>query len=85
MMHFLVPSYATVVQICNPKPFLNELVGKLVVVKLKWGMEYKGEGGIWLRVWCRRLERQTSQGRVRVAGPPRPIWTLILRRPARFG
>ena len=67
MMHFLVPSYATVVQICNPKPFLNELVGKLVVVKLKWGMEYKGEGGIWLRVWCRRLERQTSQGRVRVA------------------
>lgn len=30
-------------QICNPKPFLTDLVGKLVVVKLKWGMEYKGE------------------------------------------
>ena len=26
----------------NPKPFLNELTGKGVVVKLKWGMEYKG-------------------------------------------
>ncbi|KAF8061098.1 small nuclear ribonucleoprotein F [Scenedesmus sp. PABB004] len=26
----------------NPKPFLNELTGKTVVVKLKWGMEYKG-------------------------------------------
>ncbi|GJN37291.1 hypothetical protein PR202_gb26227 [Eleusine coracana subsp. coracana] len=26
----------------NPKPFLNNLTGKPVVVKLKWGMEYKG-------------------------------------------
>lgn len=26
----------------NPKPFLNGLTGKQVVVKLKWGMEYKG-------------------------------------------
>ncbi|KAG2387153.1 hypothetical protein C9374_001485 [Naegleria lovaniensis] len=26
----------------NPKPFLNESIGKSVVVKLKWGMEYKG-------------------------------------------
>ncbi|XP_074604481.1 small ribonucleoprotein particle protein SmF [Brevipalpus obovatus] len=26
----------------NPKPFLNGLTGKAVVVKLKWGMEYKG-------------------------------------------
>jgi len=26
----------------NPKPFLNELIGELVIVKLKWGMEYKG-------------------------------------------
>ena len=26
----------------NPKPFLNELTGKPVIVKLKWGMEYKG-------------------------------------------
>jgi hypothetical protein len=27
---------------CNPKPFLTGLVGKPVMVKLKWGMEYKG-------------------------------------------
>lgn len=26
----------------NPKPFINSLTGKPVVVKLKWGMEYKG-------------------------------------------
>ena len=26
----------------NPKPFLIDLVDKPVVVKLKWGMEYKG-------------------------------------------
>ena len=26
----------------NPKPFLAELTGKSVIVKLKWGMEYKG-------------------------------------------
>ncbi|KAL4576802.1 hypothetical protein LXL04_012902 [Taraxacum kok-saghyz] len=26
----------------NPKPFLNNLTGKPVFVKLKWGMEYKG-------------------------------------------
>jgi len=26
----------------NPKPFLNGLTGKTIVVKLKWGMEYKG-------------------------------------------
>ncbi len=25
----------------NPKPFLTELTGKSVYVKLKWGMEYK--------------------------------------------
>ena len=26
----------------NPKPFLSQLTGKPVIVKLKWGMEYKG-------------------------------------------
>ncbi|EKX40239.1 hypothetical protein GUITHDRAFT_43352, partial [Guillardia theta CCMP2712] len=26
----------------NPKPFLADLTGLSVVVKLKWGMEYKG-------------------------------------------
>ena len=28
----------------NPKPFLRELIGKgEVIVKLKWGMEYRGK------------------------------------------
>ena len=27
----------------NPKPFLNDLTGRLVKVKLKWGMEYQGQ------------------------------------------
>merc|ERR1719337_728257 len=26
----------------NPKPFLNDLTGKQVLAKLKWGMEYRG-------------------------------------------
>lgn len=26
----------------NPKPFLNQLTGQPVIVKLKWGHEYKG-------------------------------------------
>lgn len=26
----------------NPKPFLSSITGKQVIVKLKWGMEYKG-------------------------------------------
>ena len=29
--------------IVNPKPFLNDLTGKAVIVKLKWGMEYEGK------------------------------------------
>ncbi len=26
----------------NPKPFMQELTGKPVYVRLKWGLEYKG-------------------------------------------
>jgi small nuclear ribonucleoprotein F len=29
--------------IVNPKPFLAALVGQIVRVKLKWGMEYQGK------------------------------------------
>ena len=29
--------------IVNPKPFLADLTGKIVQVRLKWGMEYKGK------------------------------------------
>ena len=41
----------------NPKPFLNGLTGKPVMVKLKWGMEYKGylvsvDGYMNLQVAC---------------------------------
>ncbi|KAG9510970.1 Oxygen-dependent coproporphyrinogen-III oxidase [Fragariocoptes setiger] len=28
--------------ILNPKPFLNSLTGKPVIIKLKWGLEYRG-------------------------------------------
>jgi small nuclear ribonucleoprotein F len=34
----------------NPKPFLNNLTGKPVMVKLKWGMEYKGNFSLMLTV-----------------------------------
>lgn len=33
----------TTLQPTNPKPFLNNLTGKPVTCKLKWGMIYKGE------------------------------------------
>lgn len=33
----------------NPKPFLADLTGKPIIVKLKWGMEYKG----WCAACCR--------------------------------
>ncbi len=26
----------------NPRPFIGELVGKSVIIKLKWGQEYRG-------------------------------------------
>lgn len=26
----------------NPKPFLQQQIGKKVLVRLKWGLEYKG-------------------------------------------
>ncbi|CAM5100186.1 unnamed protein product [Eretmochelys imbricata] len=38
----LVPGRMTMSLPLNPKPFLKGLTGKLVVVKLKLGMEYKG-------------------------------------------
>ena len=28
--------------VINPKPFLNSLLGNVVICKLKWGHEYKG-------------------------------------------
>jgi hypothetical protein len=41
--HFLMDFYFVEATVpVNPKPFLNNLTGKPVIVKLKWGMEYKG-------------------------------------------
>ena len=34
--------YFTQVNPVNPKPFMQDLTGKPVFVKLKWGLEYKG-------------------------------------------
>lgn len=34
---------STASMILNPKPFLNGLMGKTAIVKLKWGMEYRGQ------------------------------------------
>ena len=28
--------------VVNPKPFLQSLTGKVAIIKLKWGTEYKG-------------------------------------------
>ena len=39
----LVPLFCSAMSApVNPKPYLNELTGKQVMVKLKWGQEYKG-------------------------------------------
>ena len=45
----------------NPKPFLNGLTGKPVLVKLKWGMEYKVRAIINLLV--PKLSLKTSPSR----------------------
>lgn len=33
---------STAGMIINPKPFLASVTGKPVIIKLKWGMEYRG-------------------------------------------
>ena len=53
----------------NPKPFLNGLTGKPVIVKLKWGMEYKGylvsvDGNMNLQVGC--LDTEVSISRIKL-------------------
>ena len=53
----------------NPKPFLNGLTGKPVIVKLKWGMEYKGylvsvDGYMNLQVGC--LDTEVSISRIKL-------------------
>ena len=53
----LHPSHSPQTVPVNPKPFLNDLTGKPVIVKLKWGMEYKGEFCFVLFLWKRRRRR----------------------------
>jgi len=38
----------------NPKPYVNKLIGKPVIVKLKWVMEYKGN----LSLFCIQFEQE---------------------------
>ena len=40
--HFGSPLILAQVNPVNPKPFMQELTGKPVYVRLKWGLEYKG-------------------------------------------
>ncbi|KAG0540532.1 hypothetical protein BDA96_03G417400, partial [Sorghum bicolor] len=50
---FVWPCFTTQTVPVNPKPFMNNLTGKPVVVKLKWDMEYKVQ--ILYCIWiCRR-------------------------------
>jgi small nuclear ribonucleoprotein F len=51
----------------NPTPFLAELTGSAVVVRLKWGMEYKGV----LRSTDKHMNLQV-----------RPFWQLFQARGA---
>merc|ERR1712029_1329961 len=42
-LHIEKPIYSKMATLpMNPKPFLNGLTGKPVMVKLKWGHEYEG-------------------------------------------
>ena len=40
--HDALDTAQTNVQPVNPKPFLQDLTGKIVNVRLKWGLEYRG-------------------------------------------
>lgn len=40
----------------NPKPFLNSLTGKPVIIKLKWGHEYKGFLVSVGKLFCKTFE-----------------------------
>lgn len=58
----LSPSFCFQVNPVNPKPFMQELTGKPVFVRLKWGLEYKGflvstDGYMNLQVYCLSCSR----------------------------
>lgn len=59
----------------NPRPFLQDLTGKTVTVKLKWGLEYRGflvstDGYFNLQVrWQRRQDAKDGAARRRAGRP----------------
>ena len=60
----------------NPKPFLQELTGKPTIVKLKWGMEYKGARSCSALGWtCYRLRARSDLARGRLAQGSWRRWT----------
>jgi small nuclear ribonucleoprotein (snRNP)-like protein len=36
----------------NPRPYINELVGKKILVRLKWGMTYTGKSDYMRKHQC---------------------------------
>ncbi len=61
----------------NPKPFLNGLTGQAVLVKLKWGMEYKG----MLKAVDAYMNLQVSRRTSASASSAR--WSRCISRPRR--
>jgi small nuclear ribonucleoprotein (snRNP)-like protein len=58
-------------KVVTPKPFLAELTGKQVIVKLKWGTEYKGfllSTDSYMNIQLGNVRRVTRR---RLANPPR--------------
>ncbi|KAG6820440.1 hypothetical protein H0H93_000436 [Arthromyces matolae] len=64
----------------NPKPFLQELTGKPVFVRLKWGLEYKG----FLVSTDGYMNLQVSTFAVDVYIPPDPTHFFSLQIPKNF-
>ena len=42
MQYYFIIMSLEAPMVINPKPFLNSLLGTVVICKLKWGQEYKG-------------------------------------------
>ena len=59
----------------NPKPFLQELTGKPTIVKLKWGMEYKGALPLRAGMDLLPCERALTFARGRLAQGSWRRWT----------
>jgi len=58
--------------IVNPKPFLAQLTGNSVLVKLKWGMEYKGAWRVAPLPFLATRSLARSTKLLQLTHPPRP-------------